>query len=158
MSTQSDQRLDDAPPEAGEPSSRDPVPRWWIFDVDGCLVDSLIGTSLRPLARELLEHLAAQGCETIWWSAGGQQHARARAERFGVDHLVARFCEKDGRDGDRRYLTEHLGIDLGSTIFVDDRPEDMAVGAQVIGVAPYLVENPRDRGLAAAASRAGLTT
>src|SRR5581483_7077971 len=29
----------------------------WVFDVDGCIVDSLTGTSLRPGARELLEHL-----------------------------------------------------------------------------------------------------
>jgi phosphoglycolate phosphatase-like HAD superfamily hydrolase len=157
MSTQSDQSLREAPRRFDEPLDGTALPRWWVFDVDGCLVDSLIGTSLRPLARDLLEHLAAQGCETIWWSAGGQPHARARAERFGVDHLVTRFCEKDERDLDRRYATRHLGVDLEAAIFVDDRPEDMPVGAQVIAVAPYLVENPRDRGLAAASLRAGLT-
>ena len=31
----------------------------WVFDVDGCLVDSLTGTSLRPGARELLARLRA---------------------------------------------------------------------------------------------------
>ena len=32
-----------------------PAADCWVFDVDGCLVDSLTGTSLRPGARELLD-------------------------------------------------------------------------------------------------------
>ena len=36
---------------------------------------------------------------------------------------------------------------------VDDRPEDMPVGADVVAVAPYLVDNRHDRGLAPVADR-----
>ena len=128
----------------------------WVFDVDGCVVDSLLGTSLRPGARRLFAVLLDRGIEVIWWSAGGEDHARERAERFDVEDLVTRFAEKDQRDDDHRYVTEHLGIDVLRTIFVDDRPEDMPIGADVIAVAPYLIENPRDRGLVQAAERAGL--
>jgi 3-deoxy-D-manno-octulosonate 8-phosphate phosphatase KdsC-like HAD superfamily phosphatase len=130
--------------------------RCWVFDVDGCVVDSLLGASLRPFARELLTHLRSVGCDVIWWSAGGHEHARLRAQRFGVDHLVTEFADKDGRDVDRRYLTDHLGIVLAEVVFVDDHPEDLPVGAEVVAVPPYLIENPRDRGLVPAALRAGL--
>ena len=128
----------------------------WVFDVDGCVVDSLLGTSLRPGARELFARLIERGVEVVWWSAGGEGYARARAVRFDVEGLVTRFAEKDERDRDHRYVTEHLGIDVLRTVFVDDRPEDMPIGADVIAVAPYLIENPRDRGLMRAAERAGL--
>ena len=43
----------------------------WVFDVDGCLVDSLTGTSLRPGAATLLAGLRARGRTVIVWSAGG---------------------------------------------------------------------------------------
>ena len=43
----------------------------WAFDVDACLVDSITGTSLRPLARPVLESLRAQGATVVLWSAGG---------------------------------------------------------------------------------------
>ena len=128
----------------------------WIFDVDGCLVDSLLGTSLRPGARTLLEHLDRRGAEVIWWSAGGADYAAARADRFDVSHLVVRFSVKEGRDEDGRYVINHLEVDLDRSIFIDDRPEDLPLAAEVIAVAPYLIENPRDRGLTAAAARAGL--
>jgi hypothetical protein len=131
------------------------TPRSWIFDVDGCVVDSLLGSSLRPGARELLEQLRAAGHEVIWWSAGGEDHARGRAQRFGVDQLVSRFAEKDRRDADGRYEIHALSIDLEDAVFIDDRPEDLPVAAEVLAVAPYLIENPRDRGLATIAARAG---
>ena len=38
-------------------------------------------------------------------------------------------------------------------MFVDDRPEDMPLGADVVAVAPYLVDNRHDRGLAPVADR-----
>ncbi len=49
----------------------------WVFDVDGCLVDSLTGTSLRPGAQDIVMRLAAQG-RVLLWSAGGEGYARAR--------------------------------------------------------------------------------
>jgi hypothetical protein len=33
-------------------------------------------------------------------------------------------------------------------VFVDDRPEDMPTGAEVVAVFPYLADNPHDRALA----------
>jgi phosphoglycolate phosphatase-like HAD superfamily hydrolase len=127
----------------------------WVFDVDGCLVDSLTGTSLRPGARELLDSLAGHS-RVLLWSAGGDRYARARAEQFQVDHLVNGFYSKERRDTDDRYLTSHLPLGRGSVVFVDDRPEDLAMDLDVLAVSPYLSEDPHDRGLRSVAQRAGL--
>jgi long-chain acyl-CoA synthetase len=134
------------PPDAG----------CWVFDVDGCLVDSLTGTSLRPGAREILEHLAGR-TRVFLWSAGGDDYARDRAGQFGVDHLVSGYFSKEGRDADGCYLTTHLPVCHGAAVFVDDRPEDMAAHVDVLAVSPYLAEDRHDRGLEQVARRAGLT-
>jgi hypothetical protein len=128
----------------------------WIFDVDGCLVDSLTGTSLRPGTRELLIHLRGQQHTVIWWSAGGKAYGRGRAIQFDVHDLVDEFYGKDNRDDQGRYRTDHFLSPGCEAVFVDDRPEDMPVGAAVISVAPYLAHNPHDRGLQHAAEWAGL--
>lgn len=129
----------------------------WIFDVDGCLVDSLTGTSLRPGARDLLGHLVGDGGRVLLWSAGGEDYARARAQQFDLDGLVSDYFGKDERDGDGRYRTEHLPVLLGRSVFVDDRPEDLAPHLDVVAVSPYLSDDPHDRGLAGVARRAGMT-
>ncbi len=128
----------------------------WVFDVDGCLVDSLTGTSLRPGARELLEQLG-NGSRVILWSAGGDHYARDRAEQFCVDGHVSGYFPKEGRDGDGCYLTGHLPVDPCRTVFVDDRPEDLARDLEVLAVSPYLSADRYDRGLRAVAQRAGLS-
>jgi long-chain acyl-CoA synthetase len=130
-------------------------PRCWVFDVDGCLVDSLTGTSLRPGTREILEHLATR-TQVFWWSAGGDDYARDRAEQFQVDHLVSGYFSKEGRDADGCYLTTHLPVCRGTAVFVDDRPEDLAAHLDVLAVSPYLADDRHDRGLAPVAQRAGL--
>jgi long-chain acyl-CoA synthetase len=128
----------------------------WVFDVDGCLVDSLTGTSLRPGTRELLIHLRNQQHTVIWWSAGGKDYGRGRATQLDVHDLVDGFYGKEHRDHQGRYQTDHF-LDPGrEAVFIDDRPEDMPVGAMVISVAPYIVHNPHDRGLRRAAEWAGL--
>lgn len=127
----------------------------WVFDVDGCLVDSLTGTSLRPGAREILEHLAAR-TGVFLWSAGGDDYARARAEQFRVDHLVSGYFSKEGRDAEGFYLTTHLPDCRGTAVFVDDRPEDLAGDVDVLAVSPYLAEDAHDRGLEQVAKRAGV--
>jgi long-chain acyl-CoA synthetase len=127
----------------------------WVFDVDGCLVDSLTGTSLRPGAEELL-HSLARRARVLLWSAGGDSYARARAEQFQVDHLVNGYFSKQGRDAEGCYLTAHLPLGPGLVVFVDDRPEDLAAELEVIAVSPYLSDDPHDRGLRAVARRAGL--
>lgn len=136
------------------------APNWeggavWAFDVDGCLVDSLTGMSLRPGARELLATLRDAGCRVVWWSAGGAEHARQRAELLGVADLVHACHGKDERGPDGRFLVGHLAIDGAEVVFVDDRPEDVPMGARVVVVSPYLVDNPHDRGLQRALAAAG---
>jgi long-chain acyl-CoA synthetase len=129
---------------------------YWIFDVDGCLVDSLTGTSLRPGTRELLIHLRGQQHTVIWWSAGGEDYSRNRATQFDVHDLVDAFYGKDHRDDQGRYRTDHFLSPGREAVFVDDRPEDVPVGATVISVAPYLAHNPHDRGLHHVAEWTGL--
>jgi phosphoserine phosphatase len=119
----------------------------WIFDVDGCLIDSLTGSSLRPGARDLLTHLQTRGCAVLVWSAGGADYARQRCVEQGVEHLVDGVHAKDGRDVDGRYRTDAFLGALDEAVFVDDRPEDLPVAARVVAVSPYLVDDPHDRGL-----------
>jgi len=70
----------------------------WVFDIDGCLVDSLSGTSLRPGARELLTGLCSRPSSVLLWSAGGGDYALERARQFGLTAHVNGFFAKDGRD------------------------------------------------------------
>ena len=138
-------------------SATPPEEEHWFLDLDGCLVDSLTGTSVRPGARELLEHLAGSGRHVLLWSAVGADHARERAEQFGVDGHVRKYFSKHGRDGLGCYRTEHLpGGD--QRVFVDDRPEDLRSSHEVVAVSPYLSEDPHDRGLDVVARRAGRST
>src|SRR5580704_18092365 len=110
--------------DPGPPTSSTSAADWWVFDVDGCLVDSLTGSSLRPGARELLAHLAGRGTRAILWSAGGDEYPRPRAQQFEVDEFVDEFRPKAVRDRDGDYITAHLGVETGHGVFVDDRPED----------------------------------
>jgi phosphoglycolate phosphatase-like HAD superfamily hydrolase len=120
----------------------------WLFDVDGTLIDSLTGTSLRPGTVELLERIRATGASVTIWSAGGDDYSRACAEAHGIDGLVDDFHAKEARDEHGRYLPP-AGVSLVDAVFVDDRPEDMPVGATVLTVFPYLADNPHDRALLA---------
>ncbi|MET0908426.1 MAG: HAD family hydrolase [Ilumatobacteraceae bacterium] len=129
-------------------------PHTWVFDVDGTLVDSLTGTSLRPGALALLERIRTAGATVRLWSAGGAEYARRRAASTGIGHLVDSYHDKDGRDADGRYTTAHLLLALDDVVFVDDRPGDLPLGADVIIVSPYLAPNEHDRGLERALARA----
>jgi len=141
-------------PTGGETSAASDC---WVFDVDGCLIDSLTGTSLRPGARELLDSLAGRAI-VLLWSAGGDTYARARAEQFQMDHLVSGYFSKEGRDAEGRYLTAHLPLGPGRVVFVDDRPEDLDEELDVLAVSPYLSDDPHDRGLRAVARQAELSS
>lgn len=118
----------------------------WVFDVDGCLVDSLTGSSLRPGARDLLRLLDAKA-RVLLWSAGGGDYARSRAVQFGIAEFIDGFYPKDGRDLAGHYSTSHLPTGPGRVVFVDDRPEDLAEGLEVLTVSPYLADDPYDRAL-----------
>jgi len=121
----------------------------WAFDVDGCLVDSLSGASLRPHAREILTALHAGGATLVLWSAGGREHAEDVAARHGLAHLLAGVYDKlDPDDGGRRTVA-HLPPEHHPAVVVDDRPEEAPAGTVVVGVAPYTAPDDRDRGLVA---------
>lgn len=129
--------------------------RVWVFDVDGCLVDSLTGASLRPGAIELLRLVRRGAATVILWSAGGAEYARRRAEEHGIVELFDGFFDKAARDDAGRYVTPAFLGDTTLAVFVDDRPEDMPVGAAVIAVSPYLAHNPHDTGLSVVLQAAG---
>ena len=99
----------------------------------------------------LLDHLRAEGCTLLLWSAGGADYARERAEAHGLAPAFDGFHGKDDRGPDGRFLTPFLERATDAT-FVDDRPEDLPHGATVVAVSPYLAANPHDR----AWHRAGL--
>jgi long-chain acyl-CoA synthetase len=120
----------------------------WVFDVDGCLVDSTTGTSLRPLTAELLVAVRERGISVVLWSAGGDEYARRRATQFGLEDQVAGCYGKDQRGRDGRWLVDHIRADHQPVLFVDDRPEELPVGVEAVGVRPYLGASPHDRGLA----------
>jgi phosphoglycolate phosphatase-like HAD superfamily hydrolase len=120
----------------------------WAFDVDGCLIDSVTGASLRPLARDVLETLHARGVTLVLWSAGGGAYARRRAEEHGIHDLVHAYYDKDARSADGRYVTSHLDDAHQPAVCVDDQPEEMPVHVEVVGVVSYLAPDPHDRGLA----------
>ena len=135
------------------PGAGDVARETWVFDVDGCVVDSLTGTSLRPGARELLETLRARDVAVVWWSGGGAEHARRRAEHVRVVELVDGYVAKLGRDADGAYVLDHVVDDPRFAVFVDDHPEDLPAWIDVIAVSTYLSDNPHDRGLAEAGRR-----
>ena len=120
----------------------------WAFDVDGCLVDALTGTSLRPFARPVLEHLCADGVTVVVWSAGGGDYARRRAEAHGIDHLVHAYYDKDERDTEGRYVVTHFAAEHRPGVCVDDQPDELPSHVDPVAVAPYLAHDPHDRGFA----------
>jgi long-chain acyl-CoA synthetase len=131
-------------------------PITWVFDVDGTLVDSMTGTSLRPRAAEILRHLRSTGVTVVLWSAGGADYARRRTVEHGIAGQFSRFAGKAARDAAGRYLTADVVDSHAHVIFVDDMPYDLPIDADVIAVHPYLVANPHDDGLHPVARRAGL--
>lgn len=127
----------------------------WVFDVDGCLIDSFSGTSLRPGAAELLGHLRAAGIRLLLWSAGGDSYAHRRASQHGIAPLFDGFFGKGTRDEGGYYQTDHLPLEGSNTIFVDDQPAELRPGCCVIAVRPYLAHNAFDTGLRHMLGRAG---
>ena len=129
-------------------------PRTWVFDVDGCIVDSLTGRSLRPGVRELLSQMRAHGDRLLLWSAGGAEYARGRAVEHGIVDLFDGFHGKDQRDGHGRYEVSALGTPLRSLLFVDDQPGELPIGSDFVAVSPYIAANAHDRGIRPVAERA----
>jgi phosphoglycolate phosphatase-like HAD superfamily hydrolase len=119
----------------------------WVFDVDGTLVGSVMPAVLRPGARELLAALRDRGACAVVWSAGGADYARETMSRHGLEEFFDGFYGKDVRDDDRRWDVGHFAERHEPTLFVDDTPEDLPLGARVVAVAPFIGANPSDRWL-----------
>jgi NLI interacting factor-like phosphatase len=115
----------------------------WLFDLDGCLVDSFDGTSLRPLARELLEALRARGHGVDIWSAGGHEYAERVATRVGIRDLIGNFWTKDR--GVTGKWTLPLALNDFRVVCVDDQPDGVPTEVEKISVFPYLGPNPHDQ-------------
>lgn len=125
----------------------------WCFDLDGCLVDSMAATHLRPHAAELLAALERRGAEVHLWSAGGADYARRVAGRVGIDGYFHGFHEKVRRDDGRWALPRFPpGVDV---VCVDDQPDGVPAEVETIAVFPYLGVHPHDRALARILSRLG---
>ena len=122
-------------------------PEVWAFDVDGCLVDLLGGSSLRPFARELLSALRAGDARIVLWSGGGADWARAKARQFDVLCLVDGWYGKPARDPDGRWTTSHMPPWHQPAVCVDDSPSELPSAVRAIAVRPYLAPNPSDRAL-----------
>lgn len=117
----------------------------WFFDLDGCLVDSMAATTLRPHARELLSALRSRGRAVHIWSAGGGEYAARVAERVGIADLVDGYHDKVRVDGGRWRLP---AVAAGArAICVDDQPEGVPAEVQVVGVFPFIGGRPHDRAL-----------
>ena len=141
-----------APPAPPSPAAAD----CWVFDVDGCLIDSLTGTSLRPGARAVLEHLARV--------AGASSSGAPEATRTpGPGPSSSVWIASSVATSPSRIATAGapsgpvISPSTGSrAVFVDDRPEDLGHDLDVLAVSPYLSDDPHDRGLEPVARRAGL--
>lgn len=126
----------------------------WVFDVDGTIIDSLTGTSLRPGTADVLSCLREQGCSLMLWSAGGGDYARRRAVEHGLADLFSGFHSKQ-RDDDGYFAATFLA-DPSAATFVDDRPEDLCDVWQIRSVAPYVAHDPHDTAMSTLASGAAV--
>jgi long-chain acyl-CoA synthetase len=120
----------------------------WVFDVDGCLIDSMTGTSLRPLAREVIDVLHLHGVSVVLWSAGGGPYARRRARQLGFESDVLACYGKEHRDESGRWKVDHIHAAHRPLLFIDDQPDELPAHVAVVGVRPYLAASSHDRGLA----------
>jgi hypothetical protein len=127
----------------------DEVHDTWLFDVDGCIIDSMSGRWLRPFAREALEAVKLSGYRVVLWSAGGADHAIEVAARLNLHDVIDDCFDKAIRGPDRRWLVDHLHSFYRPTVCVDDRPEEVPAHLEVISVFPYITHEPRDKALLA---------
>ena len=105
----------------------------WVFDLDGCIVDSLTGSSLRPGTLELLARLRGSGATMVsgsltLYSAGD----RLATSYLRVHCMFRRFCCReldwagldegvvDGATSEQRRDGRHGGRDVA---VVDDNKD-----------------------------------
>jgi len=119
----------------------------WLFDLDGCLVDSLGATTLRPLAHDALGAVRATGARVVLWSAGGVDYARRVAERVGIAIHFDEVLVKERGPGGRWQLDPSI---VGTAVTcVDDQPDELPAEVRIVGLFPYVGPNAHDRALQA---------
>lgn len=119
----------------------------WVFDVDGCLIDLISGSSLRPLVTEVFDALRENGIDIVVWSAGGGDYARRRAATLGFEAQVVAFHSKSERDANGCWCSATIDAAHRPVMFVDDRPDELSPARSVMGVRPYIASSRHDRGL-----------
>lgn len=119
----------------------------WLFDVDGTLIGSIRSDRLRPGVPQLLDMLTKRNAGCSVWSAGGGDYARRKAAEHGIEHYFDGFYAKADRGPDGRYLTGHLAPEHRPTLFVDDVPNDLPVGARVVAVPQFFGGSMGDRAI-----------
>jgi phosphoglycolate phosphatase-like HAD superfamily hydrolase len=120
----------------------------WAFDVDGTLIGSIRSEVLRPGAVDLLAELNRRGVRCVLWSAGGDEYALRVAQRHGIEHHFSAFYAKTERDSFARYAVAHFAEVDRPSVFVDDVPVDLPIGAAVVAVQQFMGNNPFDAALA----------
>jgi hypothetical protein len=121
----------------------------WAFDVDGCLIDSMTGTSLRPAALDVLRLLKESGAVVILWSAGGRHHAASRAAGLGFADFIDAIYSKEERGSDGRWACSNMLPEHQPDVFVDDWPDEAPLAPRLIAVPTYLSPDELDCGLEA---------
>jgi hypothetical protein len=117
----------------------------WLFDLDGCLVDSFAATDLRPMAHDALGAVRAAGARVVLWSAGGVDYALRVAERLGIHvHFDDVLAKQRGTDG--RWLLD-ASLASAAVTCVDDQPDGLPEGVRAVGLFPYVGPNANDRAL-----------
>ena len=117
----------------------------WLFDLDGCLVDSFAATHVRPLAHEALHAVRGAGARVVLWSAGGADYAERVAGRVGIATHFHGFRSKD-RGADGRWTLD-VGVPSSRVTCVDDQPDGLPQHVRTIALFPYIGVNPHDRAL-----------
>ena len=121
------------------------LPEHWLFDLDGCLVDSFAGTELRPYALDVLVALRQADHRVEIWSAGGAEYAERVARRVGIHDVIHGYWTKErGKDGKWSLPAATAGR---TVVCVDDQPEGIPAGPRQIPVFPYLGRNDHDAAL-----------
>lgn len=125
----------------------------WLFDVDGTIVDSITGRSLRPHTRELLGALRERGIHVLMWSSGGADYASRRMAEAGVADLVTATYAKLRRDQAGRWVLPGVLTNSPPSVLVDDLPDEVPRVGTVVGVPPYVGPHQYDHAFAALLQR-----
>lgn len=109
--------------------------------VDGTIIDSLTGRSVRPGTADVLSCVWAQGCSACSGAPVGA------AMRAGVPSSTASAISSSActpNSATTGHLAATFLADPSSATFVDDRPEDLCDVWQIQSVTPSVAHDPYD--------------